>query len=177
MRLLTLIGISLTTLALAAPAGGKNFRSRTVLSDAQEVQAAPVESEGTANAVVVFDAGFTQLRVSVNFKRLEGEVTRLHFHCNVAGANGPIALGLIDFVDANNDNSDVVELGERTISGTLTNADFPADEPACVDTIGRPVNNVASLAAAIQEGGIYWNLHTDAFPAGELRGQVRPFRD
>ena len=177
---LLLIASLLLPLTITAPAsagGDGAFRSLTVLTDAQEVQDPPVESDGIAKAIVTFDKGFTKLRVRVFFAHLEGEVTRLHFHCAVAGANGPIALGLIDLLSPANDNSDVVRLGKRTIVGTLTNENFPADEPPCADFIGRPVNNVASLAAAMEAGGIYWNLHTDAFPAGELRGQVRPFDD
>ncbi len=175
MRFLSVFALTTSLLAAAPALANGGFRSTTVLSDAQEVQDEPVESSGFARAVVTFDAGLTEARVDVRFRGLVGTVTRLHFHCNVAGANGPIALGLIDFVDPDNDNSDVVTLGRGRISGRLTNADFPAEEPDCEGTIDRPINNIASLAQAIEEGGVYWNLHTDAFPAGELRGQVRPF--
>ena len=110
----------------------------------------------------------------MRFEDLEGDVvTRLHFHCNVAGANGPIALGLIDTINPDFDNSDNVTLIGYRIFGTVTNDDFPATD-VCVDNVGRPINNLVSLAAAIDEGLVYWNLHTDACPAGELRGQVRP---
>lgn len=160
---------------VAAPALADGpFRSKTTLTAAQEVQDPPVVSDGRARAVVTFDKGFTRARVHVRFRNLVGnDVTRLHFHCNVAGENGPIAIGLIDFVAPANDNSDDITLDGYRIFGTLENDDFPAVDP-CPGTVGLPVNNVVSLAAAIDAGLIYWNLHTDAFPAGELRGQVRP---
>lgn len=162
----------------AAPvlADGGAFRSRTDLSAAQEVQDPPVESEGRGKAFIVFERDLSEARVFVRFSGLVGrEVTRLHLHCNVAGANGPIAIGLIDLVSPANDNSTVISQSDGRIGGVLTNAEFPEVDP-CPDVIGRPVNNIASLAAAIDAGLLYWNLHTDAFPAGELRGQVRPLR-
>ena len=173
----------LTALVLlcSSPALAFGFGSGTLLSPQQEVlggavpfTVAPVafESQGIARARVDFNRRFSNVQVFVRFARLDGAVTRLHFHCAPPGENGPIALGLIDQVDPNNDNSDVVTLDpdNGTISGRLTLADFPATDP-CVGRIGRSVNNLAALAQAIEEGLIYLNLHTDAWPAGELRGQ------
>lgn len=162
-----------TSLLFSTPALANDFRSTTHMTGAQEVPAAA--SDGIARATVRFDKGFTKVRVRLNFRNLSGTFTRLHFHCNVAGANGPVALGLIDTVAPGLDNSDVVTLGDHRIVGTLTNDNFPADDP-CPDAIGKPVNNIASLAAAIDRGEIYLNLHTDAFPPGEVRGQVRPLK-
>ena len=42
----------------------------------------------------------------------------------------------------------------------------------CVPAIGRPVNNIASLAFAARNGLIYANVHTVANPPGEVRGQL-----
>ena len=50
-----------------------------------------------------------------------------------------------------------------TITGTLTQADVtPADG----------INTIADVAAAIERGNAYVNIHTVAYPAGELRGQL-----
>ena len=168
---------SVALLGLALPVGAtediSRFRSATQLSGAQEVQAQPVVTEGSAKATIKFERDFSAAEVNLRFRNLDGQVTRLHLHCNVAGANGPIAIGLIDFLAPANDNSDVINFNGHRISGTITNAQFPEVDP-CPDVVGRPINNIASLAAAIDAGLVYWNLHTDAFPAGELRGQVRP---
>jgi len=157
----------------AAFAADRGNESTTRLTSAQEVADSPVESEGVARATIAFDAGLTYAKVNLVFSRIEGEVTRLHLHCNVAGANGPVAIGLIDSIAPVLDNSDVIAFEGQHIFGILTNEQFPlADD--CLATIGRPINNIASLAAAIDAGYVYWNLHTDAYPAGEVRGQVRP---
>ncbi len=83
------------------------------------------------------------MKITIDVARLEGSVTAAHFHCALAGANGPIALGLI--------NPGNLILDGDQIRGTLTNDDFP-DMDACLDPIGRPVNNVASLAFAMRDG-------------------------
>ena len=153
---------------------GKRFTSVTKLSSQQEVPAN--DSTGRSNARISFNRDFSAARVRVTFRQLQGGVTRLHLHCNVAGANGPVALGLIDTLNPANDNSDNILLSGHRISGTITNADFPAIDP-CPDVIGRPINNLVSLAAAIDAGLVYWNLHTTAVGPGELRGQVRPLDD
>lgn len=168
----TAIALGFAT-AASAEEPRSSFSSNTRLSAAQEVQDQPVVSEGRSRANIRFARDFSSATIRVNFNRLSGEVTRLHLHCNVAGANGPIAIGLIDFLSPANDNSDVITLDGHRITGTITNADFPAEDP-CPGVVGQPINNIVSLAAAIDAGLVYWNLHTDAFPAGELRGQVRP---
>jgi len=67
------------------------------------------------------------------------------------------------------DNSETIKLDANTIRGTLRNNQFPKDSAnAC------GMHNLRDLARAISAGQIYWNLHTTAFPAGELRGQVTP---
>ena len=166
------LAIALSVAAMPASASGsKSFFSETFLSGAQEVPGN--DSNGRSRAIIRFTKDFSSARIRVRSSHLEGEVTRLHLHCNVAGANGPIALGLIDTVNAAFDNSDNIVLDGNRIWGTITNADFPL-EGACLDVVGRPINNLVSLEAAIDAGLIYWNLHTTIFPPGELRGQARP---
>ena len=51
-------------------------------------------------------------------------------------------------------------------------AEILSDPDACLAAIGRPINNLAPLVAAMQEGLVNLNIHLDVFPAGEVRGQV-----
>ncbi|MDJ0655041.1 MAG: CHRD domain-containing protein [Xanthomonadales bacterium] len=163
---------ALAAALISGPAVAGEFVSKTALSSAQEVENAVNDSAGRSTATIRFERDFSEARVRVTYRRLQGELTRLHLHCNIAGKNGPVAIGIVDRISAALDNSlNFTDNGFR-INGFLTNVDFP--ENTCEDVIGRPVNNLVSLAAAIDEGLIYWNLHTDANPAGELRGQVRP---
>ena len=72
-------------------------------------------------------------------------VTAVHLHEGYAGQNGPILVGL---------------------EQDLENPDrwgFPADTILDADTL-----------AALSAGRTYFNVHSEAFPPGELRGQVLP---
>ena len=64
-----------------------------------------------------------------------------------------------------------VDADRREVEGVLTNADFTGAD--CVPIIGRPVNNIAALAFAMEQGLIYINVHTTDNLPGEVRGQMR----
>src|SRR5688572_204393 len=135
-----------------------------ILTGAQEVTTPPggVDTERTAVGTADFDPGFTRVRVHVRVSD-PTNIVAAHFHCGKPGENGPVVFGLI--------SPGPLALEGNTIRGTLTNAN--ANTAAnCVPLIGRPVNNIAALALAIREGLVYLNIHTSAFPAGEIRGQV-----
>ena len=55
----------------------------------------------------------------------------------------------------------------------LRNRSFGDADP-CIGAVGRSIDTIEELADAIDLGLVYWNLHTAAFPAGELRGQAEP---
>ena len=167
--------ITLFATGPAAADGPGRASSKTALTAAEEVQDPPVVSDGRAVAIITFNRRFRKANIRLNFSNLEGEFTRLHLHCNVAGANGPVAIGLIDLVALSVDNSETVTLDSNSVIGTLRNSQFGDADP-CAAAVGRSITDLWSLAQAIDEGLIYWNLHTTAFPAGELRGQVAPLR-
>ena len=86
-----------------------------------------------------------------------------HLHCHRAGQNGPIVAFLFGPVGGVNVNGELA-------AGTLTNVDIAVVD--CVTPIGRPVNNIPSLAFAVRDGLIYANVHTVANSGGEVRGQL-----
>jgi hypothetical protein len=136
-----------------------NFRA--TLTGAQEVP--ETGSPASGEITVRFDKGFTTMDVNLRVtQNTDGAITRAHFHCNRPGENGPIILGL--FVPG------PFPISNR-VRGTVTNAnvDGTADCPGSVD---RVINNLASLALAMREGLIYANVHSEAFPGGEIRGQM-----
>jgi len=99
------------------------------------------------------------------------QVTQAHLHCGRPGQNGPIVVFLFpDTPPA----SPGIDINGELAEGTLTNADFTEVNatPDCSAAIGRPVNNLASLAVAARDGLIYANVHTAAHGSGEARGQL-----
>ncbi len=93
------------------------------------------------------------------------DVTIMHVHNAPRGANGPVVFGQIGPAQDADDlvvapNAD----GSWTVSGV-----WEATDPANV-----PIATFAdALSAAVggEEVPLYFNVHTRAFPAGEIRGQ------
>jgi hypothetical protein len=136
------------------------------LSGAQEVTTDPpggVDTDTTGKIKVKFDEGLTQAEFELRV--FDGTVIRVaHFHCGRAGENGPVEVFLFGPVDAG------VDVDGELAEGIVTNADFRVAD--CDSAIGRPVNNIASLAFAARDGLIYANVHTVAHSSGEVRGQL-----
>jgi hypothetical protein len=139
----------------------KGLEFKAVLSGAQEVPGN--DSRGFALATVKFDAAFTRVFVDVRIHGLTGSFAASHFHCNFAGANGPLGLGL--------QQPGPLMFDGKSLRGVLKNEHFSGSDN-CTAVIGRPVINIASLALAMREGLIYLNVHTDVYPGGEIRGQL-----
>jgi len=146
-----------------AYAGGK-IKFKAELSDAQSVSVPPLVPGLIESAKI--NADFEKDLSAVKVKlTIEGgsNVAAAHFHCARAGANGPVAVTILSAVGP-------LFFDGIEASGTLTNADVHAN--TCMSVIGRPVNNIASLALAMRDGLIYVNVHTSDNPGGEFRGQM-----
>ncbi len=148
--------------------GWKNagqFVFKSQLSGAQETpNAADTEATGRVRARFARDLSGVHIRLKVS--GINSMVVAGHFHCALAGLNGPVAVGLLQ-------PGPLSEIGADT-QVTLTNDNFTGAD--CTGSVGRPVTNIASLYFAMREGMIYLNLHTPDYPGGELRGQMLPAR-
>jgi hypothetical protein len=157
-------------LAIAGMAQADEQKFNAALSGAQEVvldeeqNLIPGGTDTPAKGRIraQFDDAFTELHVNLRIVNLTGTFTAAHFHCGRPGENGPVAFGMV--------GPGPLMFDGMRIKGTLTNLDYAGAD--CVDIIGRPVNNLASLAFAMRDGLIYANVHSDVFPAGEIRGQM-----
>ena len=152
--------ILVACLAVSSTAyGGSSLKFEATLSGAQEVP--EVVTDTTGEIEVEFNDALSQAEFKLNV--FDGVAVRAaHFHCGRAGVNGPVVVGLFAGGPVNVD-------GVLAQDG-LTNADFRVVD--CRPVIGRPVNNIASLAFAMRDGLIYTNVHTEANPGGEVRGQL-----
>jgi CHRD domain-containing protein len=152
-------------LAVSSSAYSERLRFEATLSGAQEVTdpAGGVDTETTGKIRVDFDEALTH--AEFDLRVFDGMGVRVaHFHCGRAGENGPVVVFLFGPVDEG------VDVDGELAEGTVTNADFRVAD--CDAAIGRPVNNIASLAFAAQDGLIYANVHTLANTGGEIRGQL-----
>jgi hypothetical protein len=144
-----------------AMAGGADYSAK--LSGANEVP--PVSTAGSGEFKIEFNSdlskGEFQLRLS-NMKR----VTQAHIHCGPAGVNGPVVAFLAGFHDRGWD------VDGKWVGTARIDASNVIPRPAAANCPGG-VANLSELLRAMNEGNAYVNVHTIAFPGGEVRGQLR----
>ena len=137
--------------------GVRNFRAQ--LSGAQEVP--PVETRARGQAVFQLSRDGQQLSYRVMVAQLEN-VTMGHIHLAPAGQNGPVVAWLYPA-------GPPPQLIPGTTNGVLATGVITAD-----DLVG-PLEgaSMAGLLEYLEAEGAYVNIHTEQFPAGELRGQIK----
>lgn len=125
--------------------------ARAGLDGGQEVPAVDTEMTGRVSIKVRADRLKFKLRVADS----SNVVVAAHVHCGVPGANGPVGVTLFNgsFTDAN---------------GVVASGRISAPD---VDN-GCGWADMADVAAAIQAGGAYVNVHTSGVPSGEIRGDL-----
>ncbi|MBI3248289.1 MAG: CHRD domain-containing protein [Deltaproteobacteria bacterium] len=164
MKRFTTLGALLAAALItgAAYAGPIGFSGG--MSGDQEIASPEVVTDTTGKCSVKFNNDLSAADFKIDVSAGVG-ITQAHFHCAVAGGNGPVVAFLFPFDGAG------VNVNGTLNSGTLTNASIIATTGT--DACGTPlVNNIASLAAAMQNGRIYCNAHSTTYPAGEVRGQL-----
>ena len=118
--------------------------SAVSLDPGQGTQATSSEAMGTA-AVTLTEAG---LVFGLTVEGLSGPITATHLHNAPMGQDGPVVRTITDDFEGS------------SAHGVWTEADA---EPLTVD-----------LTNEVLAGNVYFNVHTAANPAGELRGQILP---
>ena len=129
----------------------------SALSSDQEVGAAANASgsNGSANAEIEIKNGAAVISVEFNLTVNAGnEITRVHIHRAPVGQNGPIEVSFFDVVTGQDSVPIPVVGGVIDLEFELAVDPFLAEE-------------IADSPEAF-----YFNVHTDANPAGELRGQL-----
>jgi len=144
---------------LATPAFAQTYRA--VLSGPGE--SPPNASPGTS--LVTIDISGTNLMIDAPFRDLLAPTTVAHIHCCTTTAftgAAPPAIGFADFPTG-------VRAGSYSHSYSLS--DDATYEPAFLSAHGGTATGAASaLMDAINANEAYVNIHSTAFPNGEIRG-------
>jgi CHRD domain len=135
--------ITLALVATIALAGSAIAATGLVATLSGAQEVGPNASPGIGNGIVVIDNAGTSLTYSVPFGGLVAPVTANHFHRAAFGVNGPVIFGI----------GQCIGLFSGTLAGT-----WPAMTPV----------QVSDMIAGLY----YLNIHTTAFPGGEIRGQL-----
>ena len=88
----------------------------------------------------------------------------MHLHCAQAGVNNPEPVVILC-----NGKYPIGDVGVDFVCGDDDVMGTSIIPQTCN---GVEIKNLASLYQAMRDGSIYWNAHTDAFPEGEIRGQI-----
>jgi hypothetical protein len=131
-----------------------------VATQSGDEEVPPVATRGRGTAVFSLSGDGTALTYKLITANVAG-ITQSHIHLAPRGVNGPIVVFLFGLVPEGVSSTGILA------EGTITEADLIA-RPA----IGFGAT-MAELVAALRGGGAYVNVHTLAFPGGEVRGQVR----
>lgn len=119
----------------------------------------PTPNASTANGSAVFTRSGTSIGYTVAYQGAASVPTGLHIH---APATTETTAGI------------VVDLAATPLSGVtgVKSGNISASDIRSIG--GQPPISLDSLFTLLQNGSAYVNLHSTAFPAGEIRGQIGP---
>jgi hypothetical protein len=115
----------------------------------------PTSSTATGTVTLDFD-GETTVQYRIDVTGLNGPTTA-HIHSGVAGATGPVRVTLFD--------AGGTGAPTTPVNGELVEDSFDSSDVQGID--------FAALIEELRDGNAYVDVHTSAFPEGEIRGQVR----
>jgi hypothetical protein len=173
-----------TTVPLYANAGGAPEVMTTHLSGDEEVLAGaitPALSDAQGQAI------FRIRGTKVEFRLIASNIHNVimsHIHCDVPGANGPIAQWLFPQTTGGPQlpNPGITDQDGVLASGTIDLAGVNCPIDTAAGGADNPANGMP-LLTAIRNGWTYVNVHTNDgvapantgpgdFPGGEIRGQL-----
>lgn len=156
MRKVTLLLFVVLTTALTASLGfaaEKSFHAK--LSGHDSVPAVKTKAKGKAEFKLSKDG--KELSFKLTVKDIDN-VTAAHIHMGKKGENGAPVAGLF-----------AGPKKEGNFSGTLAEGTI-MEKDLIGDLQGKSLDALIKL---IKSGGAYVNVHTDAYPDGEIRGQIK----
>jgi hypothetical protein len=154
-RVLSLAIAAVFTLLFSTQAQAQQVTFTATLSGSNE--APPVAATGAGGfATITINLAQQTLDWVVDVFNFPTGVTAAHIHAGGAGVAGPVVVNFTVPTTASND---------FRLSGTARPADVVA-RPA------QGVNSWEDLVQAIMTGNAYVNVHSQANPGGEIRGQL-----
>lgn len=166
-RTLSLIGVMVSVLMLFGVAKADQIVLTTTLTGAQEVP--PTASPAVGSALVTIDTVTNLLTVNVAFAGLVSPTTIAHIHC----CAGPVGTAIPATTVPSFPGFPVgVTTGTYLQTFDLTLAS--TYNPAFIAAHGGTVSGAqAAFITGLLNGQAYFNIHTQQFPGGEIRGQLQ----
>jgi hypothetical protein len=138
------------------------------LSGAEEVPANT--SPGTGLALVTFDPVAHTLRVQATFSGLLGVTAAAHIHSPINPATGLAGVATqVPFFEGF-----PIGVMSGTYARTFDTLDLATYNPTYVTNNGGTAASAeVALFTQMSDGLSYFNIHTDMFPGGEIRGTLQ----
>jgi hypothetical protein len=151
---LVILTVLFTAVAIAA---SQNFRTHLTGDNERPI---PVVTNAQGQAILKLSKDGESLHFKLNVANIEN-VTMAHLHLGPAEGIGAVVVWLYP-------GGPPPQLLPGRSQGTLAEGTITAD-----DLVG-PLEgqSLDDLVDAIEEGNIYVNVHTSAYPGGEIRGQL-----
>jgi hypothetical protein len=170
IALVIMLALSLVATSIAVAAGrdhGKKGNGQFVahLNGYNEVPA--LNSPAHGDLTLAVEEG--RLTWSLTYAGFVNQPTAAHVHVGQPGVSGGISFF---FCGGPKPACPSSASGPVTISGTVLPADILGPTAQ-----GFAAGDLNSVVKAIAAGVTYANMHTSAFPAGEIRGQLDPARE
>lgn len=158
-KLITLIVVMVTVLALAGVAQGrsKQFNESDFKAELSgDAEVPPVETDTSGEAKFNVHDGMIDFELEIEDADDIFGAAGAHIHCAPAGQNGPVVVFLAGEVPGGFD-------GTIEVKATVTDANIV--DQTCGATI-------AELVDSMRDGNTYVNVHSIDHPGGEVRGQI-----
>lgn len=162
------IPVFLGLAALAAlPARAETIHAHPDGFDEVPTLSSPAKAE--FDAKIIRDD--TEIRYELSYSGFVTPVQQAHIHLGRRAVNG----GIMVFLCSNLGNGPAGTPACPTPAGTVTGT---LNAASVVGPAAQGINpgEFDEVIRAIREGAAYVNIHTQAFPAGEIRDQVRSSR-
>jgi len=125
-------------------------------------------SQGTGSLDLDLNRNARTLTFKLTFSALSAPVTQSHIHFGKRHVAGAITV----FFCTNGNNgppgTQPCPAGGGTVTGTI-----PGGNVLAITAQNMPAGSFDALVTLLESDTAYANVHTTAFPAGEIRGQIR----
>jgi hypothetical protein len=160
----------LVSLLMTAAAGSTAVAG----SDANQVRLSGLNEDplvlsttGTGQLRTRIDDDKQEISYRLSYSTLEARVTQAHLHLGGAAQSGGVIVFLCTNLGNGPAGTQACPPAPATVSGTLKATDIVGPVAQ-----GLASGEFAEMARALRAGKVYVNVHTEKYPAGEIRAQL-----